>query len=168
MTTATAIHLNPTRNDIPEDERADAIELLQARLAEAVDLQSQLKVAHWNVKGPSFIALHELFDKLHDEVAAHVDDIAERLVALGGVARGTVRQAAATTTLPEYPLNTVAGSDHVDAVAQGIAAFGRNVRESIDAAGEIGDAGTEDLFTGISRSLDKALWFVEAHNAAKS
>src|SRR5689334_18673029 len=93
----------PTRNDLPEAARTKLVDLLNARLADAVDLQTQCKQAHWNVKGPSFIALHELFDKVNGEVEDYVDLIAERAVQLGGTAKGTARQAALRSSLPEYP-----------------------------------------------------------------
>lgn len=160
--------LHPTRNDLPVDVRTKSVHLLQQCLADAIDLASQVKVAHWNVKGPSFIALHELFDRVHDEIEEHVDAIAERLTALGGTARGTARQAAATTGLPEYPASAVSGHDHVDAVAKALAAFGKAIRGAIEQSEENGDAGTADLFTGMSRAIDKQLWFVESHNIGKS
>ncbi len=154
--------LHATRNDIAENSRMAVVALLNDRLADGVDLATQLKQAHWNVKGPSFIALHELFDSLHDTVQGHVDDIAERIVALGGTARGTA-VIAAGSTLPEYPLDITSGVDHVDAVSVALATFGKAVRAAIDEAAEIGDADTEDLLTGISRDTDKNLWLVEAH-----
>src|SRR3954468_12828338 len=98
-----------TKNDLPETTRAKVIELLNARLADAIDLQTQTKQAHWNVKGPNFIALHEMFDKINEDVEDYVDDLAERAVQLGGVAEGTARMAARRSTLSEYPANTVDG-----------------------------------------------------------
>ncbi len=125
-----------------------------------------MKQAHWNVKGPAFIALHALFDTVHDAVQLHVDDMAERIAALGGTARGTAAVAAAASTLPEYPLEIHAGGEHVEAVSAALAAFGKGVREAIAQAGEVGDADTEDLFVGVSRDVDKKLWLVEAHAQA--
>jgi starvation-inducible DNA-binding protein len=151
-----------TRNDLPEATRGKAIELLDARLADATDLQTQLKQAHWNVKGPTFIALHELFDKINEAVEDYVDDLAERVVQLGGTAHGTARQVAKPSTLPEYPTVT-AGRDHAEAVAAVLAAFGKLARAGIDQADELGDKDTADIFTEISRGVDKWLWFVEAH-----
>ena len=142
------------------------VDLLNARLADAVDLSSQMKQAHWNVKGPAFIALHQLFDTIHDAVQQHVDDVAERITALGGTARGTAAVAASASTLPEYPLGIQAGRDHVEAVGAALAAFGKGVRAAIAEAGEAGDADTEDLFVGVSRDIDKNLWLVEAHAQA--
>jgi starvation-inducible DNA-binding protein len=153
----------PTKNDLPEATRAKAVGLLNARLADAVDLQTQTKQAHWNVKGPHFIGLHELFDKVNEEVEDYVDGIAERAVQLGGVAEGTARTAAARSTLPEYPAKAVDGRSHVEALSSALAAFGKAARKAIDEANELGDLDTADLFTEVSRGVDKWLWFVEAH-----
>jgi starvation-inducible DNA-binding protein len=153
----------PTRNDLPEATREKAITLLNARLADAVDLQTQMKQAHWNLKGPHFIALHELFDEINEEVEDYVDLIAERAVQLGGIALGTARLAAANSTLAEYPHDIAASDLHVEAVADALAAFGKAVRASIARADDLGDADTADIFTEVSRGVDKYLWFVEAH-----
>lgn len=158
--------MHPTRIDIPENARAALAGLLNARLADAVDLATQAKQAHWNVKGPHFIALHELFDAIHGRMLAHTDDLAERIAALGGTAEGTARAAADASTLPPYPLDIAEGTAHVAAVSTALAAFGKNLRAAIAEAARIGDADTEDLFTGISRDIDKDLWLVEAHAQA--
>src|SRR6266478_7735140 len=155
-----------TENDLRKEVRAELNALLNQRLADAVDLQMQLKQAHWNVKGPHFIGLHELFDKIAEEVESYVDMIAERIVQLGGVAEGTVRVAAARSRLEEYPLMIGDGSAHVEAVAKALSAFGREARVSIDEANALDDADTADLFTEVSRGIDKWLWFVEAHSQA--
>ncbi len=155
-----------TKNDLTLQRRTELIALMNQRLADAVDLQTQLKQAHWNVKGPSFIALHELFDKVCGEVEGYVDLIAERVVQLGGIAHGTAREAAAHSRLAEYPLALADGLAHVEAVAQALAAFGGEARRMIKLAGDLEDAGTADLFTEISRGIDKSLWFVEAHSQA--
>jgi len=152
-----------TKNDLSETIRGKAIELLNARLADAIDLQTQTKQAHWNVKGPNFIALHELFDKVNEDVEDYVDEIAERVVQLGGVAEGTARMAAKRSSLSEYPANTVDGRSHVEALSSALAAFGKSARKGIDQANEFNDLDTADLFTEISRGIDKWLWFVEAH-----
>src|SRR5262252_10522816 len=102
-----------TKNDLPEPTRSKVVELLNARLADCIDLQTQTKQAHWNVKGPNFIALHELFDKINEEVEDYVDDIAERAVQLGGVAEGTARTVAKRSSLAEYPAKAVDGRSHV-------------------------------------------------------
>jgi starvation-inducible DNA-binding protein len=156
-----------TKNDLSEGTRVKAIELLNARLADAKDLQTQVKQAHWNVKGPSFIALHELFDKINDEVDEYVDEIAERAVQLGGVAEGTARMVAKRSSLPEYPAHAVEGRAHVEALSTVLAAFGKSARKAINDANEIGDLDTADLFTEVSRGIDKWLWFVEAHLQAE-
>lgn len=157
----------PTRNDLPKAVRTKVIALLNDGLADAVDLLTQVKQAHWNVKGPNFIGLHELFDKVYDAVEESVDTIAERAVQLGGVAMGTARMAAKNSTIKEYPANIADGADHIAALSDRLAAFGKVIREAIDQADDIGDADTADLFTGVSRSIDKYLWFIEAHGQAK-
>ena len=155
-----------TENDIAENRRAELNVLLNMRLADAVDLQLQMKQAHWNVKGPHFIGLHELFDQIDEAVEAYVDLIAERIVQLGGIAEGTVRVAAARSRLEEYPLTIADGRAHVEAVAKALSSFGHEVRQTIDQADELGDADTADIFTEVSRGIDKWLWFVEAHTQA--
>jgi starvation-inducible DNA-binding protein len=155
--------LHRTKIDIAKAKREKIVAILNARLADAADLKSQAKQAHWNVKGMNFIALHELFDQVSTEVETHIDDIAERITTLGGTALGTVRMAAAASTLAEYPAEITDGAAHVDALSSALAEFGKKVRADIDATDELGDADTADLFTGVSRSIDKLLWFVEAH-----
>ena len=155
--------MNPTKNDIPVKTRGEMISLLNAILADVFDLFSQTKQAHWNVKGENFIALHELFDDVAEAVEDYTDEIAERTVMLGGTAMGTARLAAANSTLKEYPVNITSGAEHVAALSDALAATGKNVRDGIETADKAGDADTADLLTGISRGLDKYLWFVEAH-----
>jgi starvation-inducible DNA-binding protein len=156
-----------TKNDLSEATRVKAVELLNARLADCKDLQTQTKQAHWNVKGPSFIALHELFDKINEAVDEYVDEIAERAVQLGGVAEGTARMVAKRSSLPEYPANIADGRSHVEALSSVLAAFGKAARKAIEQANEFGDLDTADLFTEVSRGIDKWLWFVEAHLQAE-
>ena len=155
-----------TENDISQNRRVEISALLNQRLADAVDLQTQMKQAHWNVKGPHFIGLHELFDKIDEAVEAYVDLIAERIVQLGGIAEGTARVAAGRSRLEEYPLTIADGSAHVEAVSKALSTFGHEARNSIDQADELGDADTSDFFTEVSRGIDKWLWFVEAHSQA--
>jgi starvation-inducible DNA-binding protein len=157
------MELHNTKIDIEKDAREKIIGILNQRLADASDLKSQAKQAHWNVKGMNFIALHELFDQVSSALDPHVDDIAERITTLGGVALGTVRVAAQNSSLSEYPLEISDGAAHVDALSNALADFGKKVRADIDRTDELGDKDTADLFTGISRSIDKLLWFVEAH-----
>ncbi|HEV3285472.1 MAG TPA: DNA starvation/stationary phase protection protein Dps [Steroidobacteraceae bacterium] len=156
-----------TRNDLPAGKRSKAVTVLNARLADAIDLSLQTKHAHWNVKGPNFIALHELFDKLAESVENQVDEIAERVTALGGTAHGTVAAVARATTLKPYPQGISEGLAHVEALSGALAAFGAGVRAAIDTTDKLGDADSADLFTGISRESDKYLWFLEAHLHAK-
>ena len=163
---AEAPKMYETQNDISLKRRSELTALMNQRLADAVDLQMQMKQAHWNVKGPSFIALHELFDKVDEAVESYVDMIAERIVQLGGIAEGTVRVSAARSQLAEYPLAIADGMAHVEAVAHALSTFGQEARTTINEANELDDADTADLFTEISRGIDKWLWFVEAHSQA--
>lgn len=151
----------PTRIDLPG--RAPVVALLNAHLADATDLHAQAKFAHWNVKGPHFIALHELFDKLAGTLDGHIDDVAERVTALGGTATGTVRQAAGASRVPEFPAGVVKGPEVVAALADRFGVVAKSARAAIDECDRLGDKGTADLFTGISRELDQALYFLEAH-----
>ena len=155
-----------TENDISKKRRTEMSALMNLRLAGAIDLQMQMKQAHWNVKGPSFIALHELFDKVYEAVGEYVDLIAERIVQLGGIAEGTVRVSALRSKLAEYPLAIGDGSAHVEAVARALSTFGHEARATINEADELDDADSADIFTEISRGVDKWLWFVEAHSQA--
>jgi starvation-inducible DNA-binding protein len=152
-----------TKIDLTEKIRRNVIIILNDRLADAIDLQSQVKQAHWNVKGPHFIALHELFDKVSDAVLGHIDELAERITALGGTAEGTVAVAAKRSKLKNYPLSITSGKDHLFYLSTQLSVFGKFVRAAIDETGTLGDADTADLFTGISRETDKYLWFLEAH-----
>jgi starvation-inducible DNA-binding protein len=152
-----------TRIDLPENDRHPLIELLNGRLADTADLYSQVKQAHWNVKGLNFFQLHELFDQLAAEVFPFIDLIAERATALGGLAMGTVRMAAASSMLPEYPIEATDGQKHLKALIDRYAIFTANIRKAIDVADEHHDRSTADLFTEISRTADKQLWFLEAH-----
>jgi starvation-inducible DNA-binding protein len=156
-----------TKNDLAEATRIKMVELLNARLADSIDLQTQAKQAHWNVKGPHFIGLHELFDKVNEAVEDYVDDIAERAVQLGGVAEGTARMVVKRSSLAEYPAHAADGRSHVEALSTALAAFGKAARRAIDQANEVADLDTADLFTEISRGIDKWLWFVEAHLQAE-
>ena len=163
---AEAPKMYETENDISKKRRSELNALMNQRLASAVDLQTQMKQAHWNVKGPNFIGLHELFDKVDEAVESYVDMIAERIVQLGGIAEGTARVAAARSQLEEYPLAIADGMAHVEAVARALSTFGNEARNTINEADELDDADTADLFTEISRGIDKWLWFVEAHSQA--
>lgn len=163
MAAKKASKLQPTKNDLPQKTRAAVIPLLQQSLAEAFDLLSHAKQAHWNIKGPNFISLHKLFDEIAETVTEYVDELAERLVELGGLAHGTVKAAAKASKLPDYPLEITQEKKHIQALLASLAAYAKNVRADIDAADQAGDADTADLFTEISRGIDKYVWFVEAH-----
>ncbi len=152
-----------TKNSLAEAVRAEMVPLLNARLADAVDLFDQAKHAHWNVKGPQFIALHQLFDTIAVHLEGYADLLAERAVQLGGIAEGTCQVVAERTSLKPYPLTTAAGRDHVDALSSALADFGGKVHAAIDTTDGRGDKDTADLFTEISREADKDVWFLEAH-----
>lgn len=158
----------PTRIDMSAEVRSQVCAVLNQTLAATLDLKTQTKQAHWNVKGMNFFQLHELFDELAGELEGFVDLVAERVTALGGTAMGTARMAAAESILPEYPIDAVEGPEHVTALAERFAAYGKHVREAIDTTDDLGDADTADLYTEISRTIDMRLWFLEAHLVQKS
>jgi len=151
-----------TKNSLSEAVRTKSISLLGKNLALAIDLSLQAKQAHWNVKGPNFIALHELFDKVSDEVRELVDMIAERITTLGSTAEGTLQAVGPRTTLPPYSLTISSGQLHLEALSSALAAFGASARQAIDESAGFGDADTADLFTEVSRETDKQVWFLEA------
>ena len=152
-----------TRHDLPADVRQKLIALLNQQLADTTDLRTQTKHAHWNVKGPNFIALHKLFDELAALLNGYVDEIAERATALGGVATGTARVVAANSRVPEFPQDAFDWKAVVTALADRYANLAKSTRGAIDRGDELGDQDTVDLFTEVSRGLDKFLWFLEAH-----
>ena len=159
--------MHPTHNTLSENIRTQSVELLNRHLAAAIDLHGQLKQAHWNVRGPAFIAVHELFDKVAGEAENYSDMIAERAAGLGGVAEGTVQVAAERSFLIPYPLRIADENQHIFAVAATLAAFGQSTRDAIGQSETLGDADTADLFTEISRGVDHQLWLVESHVAPK-
>jgi starvation-inducible DNA-binding protein len=152
---------------MPQGQREKIVALLNQNLADSLDLVNQAKQAHWNVKGPNFIALHELFDAIAALVRGFSDEIAERATALGGQAEGTTQTIGNKTRLAPYPVEIVHWRQHVENLADGLAAFGKNARAAIDESDKLGDKDTADLFTEISREIDKQLWFVEAHIQAE-
>src|SRR5271156_3829025 len=156
-------HLYPSRIDIPESKRVAVIELLNQTLAATQDLWSQLKQAHWNVKGPNFYQLHLLFDAVATETFEYIDLLAERATALAGEARGTVRMSANSSFLPEYPTLPISEKEHVIAVAERLAAYLKHVRQGMTKTDELEDEATNDIYIEIARGLDQKLWFVEAH-----
>jgi starvation-inducible DNA-binding protein len=153
----------PTHIDIPAEARARLVDELNQSLACTFDLMSQVKQAHWNVKGKHFYPLHLLFDEIAGELGKFVDEIAERATSLGGYACGTARMAAESSELPEYPAVAVEGHDHLNALVERFGLYAAHVRRAIDASSELGDQSTADLYTQISRTVDKRLWFLEAH-----
>lgn len=157
------IHMHETRNDTKSNAKKVSLDTLQARLADGIDLSLDIKQAHWNLKGPQFIGIHEMLDGFRDEMDDYNDKVAERITQLGGTARGTVQAVNAETKLPAYPLDTYNIGDHLAALIDRYASYANAVRENIDDTDDAGDAGTADLFTEISRGVDKQLWFLEAH-----
>jgi len=156
-----------TRNDLKSNAKKVSIEILNARLAEAIDLALLTKQAHWNIKGPHFIAIHEMLDGFRAEIDVHVDTIAERAVQLGGTAVGTTQAVAEATSLKPYPIDIYKTKDHLAALIDRYAVAANNARAAIDETDEAGDADAADILTAYSRSLDKALWFLEAHTQEK-
>ncbi len=152
-----------TKNDMPHTTREKVVEILNERLADAVDFYLQVKNAHWNVKGPQFIALHELFDEVAGHFVEHIDLIAERVVQLGGLAEGTLPAISKRTSLPTYRAELTDGPDHLAALVGSLGSFAKSIRYDINRTNELGDAGTGDLCTEVSRSVDKDLWFLESH-----
>jgi starvation-inducible DNA-binding protein len=163
MATATQNKTFRTSVNLKENTRQEIIQILNARLADTLDLKLQTKHAHWNVKGSDFIQFHELFDDVATHLEAQSDLIAERITAIGGVANGTTRQAAAASSIPEYDLNAVDGLAHVAALVERLSKLTNQARTDIDRADDLGDKGTSDLLTQIVRDADKDLWFLEAH-----
>jgi starvation-inducible DNA-binding protein len=168
MPSSRGAQMYKTKIDLSEKTRRNVIVILNDRLADAIDLQSQVKQAHWNVKGPNFIALHELFDKISDVFLEQIDTIAERVTSLGGTAEGTVAVAAKRSKLKNYPLSITAGKDHLFYLSTQLSVYGKAARAAIDDTDKLGDADTADLFTAISRDVDKYLWFLEAHLQEKA
>jgi starvation-inducible DNA-binding protein len=159
--------MHPTHNTLSETIRAQSVDLLNKHLAAAIDLHGQVKQAHWNVRGPGFIAIHELFDRVSEQVENYSDMLAERAGGLGGIAHGTIQAAAKRTFLIAYDLGIADETSHIFAVSAALAAFGQSVREAIGRATAFGDVNSADLFTEIGRGIDQQLWFVESHNSPR-
>jgi len=159
--------MHPTKNSLSEKTRIQMAADLQERLVDSIDLSLQAKQAHWNVKGPSFISLHELFDKIAEASEGYVDLVAERIVQLGGTAVGTRGPVDRKSSMPVYPVTISSGKEHVAALSHALAFYGESLGTTLAQAVELKDADTADILTEISRSVDKQLWFVEAHGQAK-
>jgi starvation-inducible DNA-binding protein len=152
-----------TRNN---EQSSALIQLLNARLADTIDLLYQAKQAHWNVTGPSFYALHEFFETISDELVDHVDEIAERVTQLGGQAEGTLKMAAERSSLPDYPRQLSSGAAHLEALSNSLEVAATNMRDAIDQSGNLGDEVTVDILVGAGRAIEKLLWMVQAHGEA--
>jgi starvation-inducible DNA-binding protein len=163
MATSTTPRTHRTRNATDSNAKQVSIEALNARLADGIDLALAIKQAHWNLKGPQFIGIHLMLDGFRAEISDLNDKVAERAVQLGGTAMGTAQVVAGSSKLPAYPTGIYAIADHIAALIDSYAAYANAVRKNIDETDEAGDAGTADLFTEVSRAVDKQLWFLEAH-----
>ena len=163
MTKNPSMHMHKTLNNLDSNARKVAIETLNARLADMIDLALITKQAHWNLKGPRFIAIHEMLDGFRTQIDGHVDTIAERAVQLGGTALGTSQVVTSQSKIEAYPTDIYKINDHLHALIERYAAVANAVRAAIGETDEAGDADAADIFTAASRDLDKALWFLEAH-----
>ncbi len=152
-----------TRVALSDDQKNKVVEILQEKLAEALDMYSQAKFAHWNVKGINFYQLHLAFDRVADHIFPQVDQIAERLTQLGGVANGTVRQAAAVSRIPEFNTGLVAGMDYVTALADALGCYCASLRDASSKIDKIGDEPTSDFFKQLDVEAEEQLYFLEAH-----
>jgi len=156
--------MHPTRMDLPSQTRIQMIDLLNTRVAESLDLGLQARHAHWNVRGPQFISLHDLFGRLYADLDRYADLLAERVVQLGGLAEGTIHAVVDRSNLPAYP-DSADEIDHVRSLANALASWASVLRTSIAAATDLNDPATADILTELSRAADKWLWLVEAHIA---
>ena len=159
----TGARLHRTNNDLKNNAKAVAAELLQKALQTGIDLALVTKQAHWNLKGLQFIGVHLMLDGFRKDQDEYNDTMAERLTQLGGTAKGTTQEVAQGTRLPPYPTDIYAVTDHLKALIDHYAIHANAIRASIEEADEAGDADTADIFTEVSRGLDKQLWFLEAH-----
>jgi starvation-inducible DNA-binding protein len=164
--TSGGVHLHKTRNN--QNAKGVAVALLQARLADAIDMSLITKQAHWNLKGPQFIGVHLMLDTFREQQDEFVDTMAERITQLGGTARGTSQEVVSSTKLPAYPVDIYQVSDHIHALIERYALVANAIRENIDEIDEAGDPDTADIFTEVSRGIDKQLWFLEAHTQEQS
>lgn len=152
-----------TSIDISKKNREHLVGMLNDTLAGAADLYLQLKQAHWNIKGESFIGVHKLLDEIAEQVEGQVDVVAERATALGGTALGTLEMVKKNSILNKYPVNIFSIDDHIRHLAANIAILSKHVRKNIKLAEKYSDYGTSDMYIDFVRELDKNLWFLEAH-----
>jgi starvation-inducible DNA-binding protein len=156
-------HAHPDHALIDEGSLDDLVDMLNQSLADTLDLAYQTKQAHWNVKGPNFYSLHLLFDSLYGQLSAYVDAFAERAVTLGGHAYGTIRVAASSTGLEEYPLDAKKGSSHVDALVDRYGAYTSRLRHALRQSEKHGDRDSADLYIKATSAMDKAIWMLTSH-----
>lgn len=148
---------------LTDNARKTAISELNGRLADGLALSLAIKQAHWNLKGPNFIAVHELLDVVYARLQEHLDIFAERVQILDGTALGTAEVVARATTLKEYPTDLTKSADHLKEICARMRDHGEKLRMAVDTTDEAGDANTADIFTAASRTADKDLWFLESH-----
>jgi starvation-inducible DNA-binding protein len=160
-----AMKLRSTRNDLGENSKQVSVAVLNGTLIDMIDLTNSIRMAHWTLRGSNFIGLHLMLEGFYNEFFQTSDEVAERLVQLGGTPDGTTQLVSEKTRLPAYPRDTTDTLEHVALLADRFANLGKSVREGIDSTDEAGDADTADLLTGISRAIDKDLWMLEAHLA---
>jgi starvation-inducible DNA-binding protein len=156
-----------TRNTLPEKIRNEVANELQKLLAVSIDMALQCKQAHWNMKGPDFIALHELFDGITNDMRSYSDLIGERIVQLGTSAEGTIQAISKRTQLPQYPLTLTTGKSHIEALSISLANYGEVIRGMVNRSAEMGDQATSDILTEVLRGSDKWLWMLESHIQTK-
>ena len=154
------MYATPSR--LPEPARARIADALNAVLADGLDLHASLKVAHWNLKGPQFPALHLLFEEIATGLATHNDSVAERAVTLGARAWGTVRHVAKASRVADYPQETTRDLEHVRLLGDRIDTYLEGVRSARGVAEKDGDTDTVDVLTGIATELEKHGWFLRA------
>jgi starvation-inducible DNA-binding protein len=162
------MNFHPTRNNLPSKTKTIICSLLNARVADAIDLALMTKQAHWNLRGPTFIAAHEMLDVLRSDIDGHIDTLAERVVQLGGIALGSSQVVAKSSELGPYPDDLVRVEGHLAALAERYGQLANSTRAAIATTEEAADADTADILTVFSRFLDKALWFLEAHEGPRA
>lgn len=148
---------------LEDDVKQKVVDVMNVRLGAALDMYSQAKFAHWNVKGLNFYQLHLVFDATAKVIFKQIDPIAERITQLGGVANGTVRQSAAGSPIPAYNVNAVTGPEHLNALADALGVYCKELREASDDIEEIGDDPSADFFKQLVIEAEEELYFLESH-----